>query len=167
MSEPSGYDRQFYADRHARTAPSARRILVIVRDLIPFRSVADFGCGTGTWLAIALRDYGAERAIGFEGDWMQPEWLDDRLIQLHSHDLEQAARPGQVDLAVSLEVAEHLSPGRAESFISDLCQAAPTVLFGAAIPGQGVLAMSTSSGRAIGQRSLRLTATNVSMRYAR
>ncbi len=137
MGEPSGYDRQFYADRSERTAPSARRILGIVRDHIPFRSVADFGCGTGTWLAVALRDYGAERAIGFEGDWMQPEWLDDPLIQLHSHDLEQAARPGQVDLAVSLEVAEHLSPGRAESFVSDLCQAAPAVLFGAAIPGQG------------------------------
>ena len=39
--------------------------------------------------------------------------------------------------SISLEVAEHLSPGRAESFISDLCQAAPVVLFGAAIPGQG------------------------------
>jgi hypothetical protein len=68
---------------------------------------------------------------------MQPEWLDDPSIQLHSHNLEQPAPPGKVDLAISLEVAEHLSPIRAESFVSDLCEAASFVLFGAAIPGQG------------------------------
>ena len=41
-----------------------------------------------------------------------------------------------VDLAVSLEVAEHLSEKRAPSFIDDLCTASSCVLFGAAIPEQ-------------------------------
>ena len=41
-----------------------------------------------------------------------------------------------VDLAVSLEVAEHPSEKRAPSFIDDLCTASSCVLFGAAIPGQ-------------------------------
>jgi hypothetical protein len=39
-------------------------------------------------------------------------------------------------LAVSLEVAEHLPAGRAESFVKNLTDAADAVLFGAAIPGQ-------------------------------
>jgi hypothetical protein len=44
---------------------------------------------------------------------------------------------GRFDLAVCLEVAEHLPPERAESFIRELCDLAPVVLFSAAIPGQG------------------------------
>jgi hypothetical protein len=38
---------------------------------------------------------------------------------------------------LSLEVAEHLPPERAQSFVADLVALAPAVLFGAAIPGQG------------------------------
>jgi len=38
---------------------------------------------------------------------------------------------------VSMEVAEHLLPERADSFVADLCGLAPTVLFSAALPGQG------------------------------
>jgi hypothetical protein len=41
------------------------------------------------------------------------------------------------DLAISLEVAEHLPESRAESFVEDLTRLAPMVLFSAAIPGQG------------------------------
>jgi hypothetical protein len=41
------------------------------------------------------------------------------------------------DLAVSLEVAEHLPPSRAESFVADLVNLAPIVLFSAAVPHQG------------------------------
>ncbi len=41
------------------------------------------------------------------------------------------------DLAISLEVAEHLSPTSAETFITTLTQLAPVVVFSAAIPFQG------------------------------
>jgi hypothetical protein len=55
-----------------------------------------------------------------------------------AHDLEQPLPDlGRHSLAVCLEVAEHLSPGRAQSFIADLCRLSDVVLFSAAIPGQG------------------------------
>jgi hypothetical protein len=38
---------------------------------------------------------------------------------------------------VSVEVAEHLSRARADTFVADLTALAPLVLFSAAIPGQG------------------------------
>ncbi len=41
------------------------------------------------------------------------------------------------DLAVCLEVAEHLPESLAERLVSDLVKLAPVVLFSAAIPGQG------------------------------
>ena len=111
MGYTEAYDGQFYAARRERTLPSARRILGIVREYAPFRSVADFGCGTGTWLSVALEEFGAKRAVGFEGEWMRPELLDDSRIEFHPHDLEQSADPGPVDLAISLEVAEGLLHG--------------------------------------------------------
>jgi hypothetical protein len=40
------------------------------------------------------------------------------------------------DLAVSLEVAEHLEPAAAHDFIESLTQLAPVILFSAAIPSQ-------------------------------
>src|SRR5690606_7975348 len=41
------------------------------------------------------------------------------------------------DLAISLEVAEHLPAERAAGFVVELVALAPVVLFSAAIPGQG------------------------------
>jgi hypothetical protein len=41
------------------------------------------------------------------------------------------------DLAISLEVAEHLPRRSASGFVRSLCQLAPIVLFSAAVPGQG------------------------------
>ena len=41
------------------------------------------------------------------------------------------------DLAISLEVGEHLPVARAASLVSDLCALSDVVLFGAAIPFQG------------------------------
>ena len=41
------------------------------------------------------------------------------------------------DLAISIEVAEHIEPGNAEEFVRLLTGLSDTVLFSAAIPGQG------------------------------
>jgi hypothetical protein len=54
-------------------------------------------------------------------------WDLDRLTPLDRH----------YDLACSLEVAEHIPQAQAANFVSLLAQAAPVVLFGAAIAGQG------------------------------
>jgi hypothetical protein len=54
------------------------------------------------------------------------------------HDLRESVTITRTfDLAVSLEVAEHLPPERGEGFVEDLCRLAPVVLFSAAVPGQG------------------------------
>ncbi|MDM9622817.1 hypothetical protein A6U87_08375 [Rhizobium sp. AC44/96] len=131
------YDQGFYEKRRSRTLPAARHILQIVRQKVPFQSVVDFGCGTGTWLSAAL-ELGAENVTGFEGKWLRREMVDDPRIALNLLDLEQRIsleRP--VDLAISLEVAEHLSEGRASTFVEDLCAASDVVLFSAAVPNQG------------------------------
>lgn len=41
------------------------------------------------------------------------------------------------DVAVSIEVAEHLSPDSADTFVKSICNAADVILFSAAFVGQG------------------------------
>ncbi|GLQ54357.1 class I SAM-dependent methyltransferase [Devosia nitrariae] len=131
------YPDGFYDNRRAHTAHAARTVLGIVFPHILPNRVLDIGCGTGTWLAAAL-ELGAGEVQGIEGDWVEPQMLDDPRIVFAAQDLEQSfAFPASFDLAISLEVAEHLSPGRAEGFVADLVAAAPAILFSAAVPGQG------------------------------
>lgn len=130
------YDRHFYQRRRQATLHAARRILGLVRTQIAFRSVVDFGCGTGTWLSVA-KELGAENVRGYEGSWLKAEWFDEPGLDIQSAALEQPLPvTGSYDLAISLEVAEHLPASRAESFVTELCGAARHVLFSAAPPGQ-------------------------------
>jgi SAM-dependent methyltransferase len=130
------YPHGFYENRRAYTAHAASRLLSALPPQLPRRSVADIGCGTGTWLAAALQS-GSQSALGIEGNWVTPDMLDDPRIDFAPHDLERRFTSPRVDLAISLEVAEHLSPERAQSFVADLIASAPAILFSAAIPGQG------------------------------
>lgn len=130
------YPADFYDNRRAHTAHAAARLLAALPPGLARRSVTDIGCGTGTWLAAALAD-GAAEAFGIEGDWVTPDMLDDPRIVFTPQDLEQSFTGPRVDLAISLEVAEHLSPARAAGFIADLVALAPAILFSAAVPGQG------------------------------
>ncbi|MCW5721116.1 MAG: class I SAM-dependent methyltransferase [Devosia sp.] len=127
------YPADFYADRRRHTAYAAERILGALPERLIRNRIADIGCGTGTFLAAARASY----AFGMEGNWVRADMLDAPEITFAAHDLEQRFTGPGVDLVLSLEVAEHLSPSRAASFIADLCAMAPAVLFGAAIPGQG------------------------------
>ena len=55
-----------------------------------------------------------------------------------SHDLTKNLKLNKTfDLAMSLEVAEHLPSDQAEIFVETLTKLAPVILFSAAIPGQG------------------------------
>jgi hypothetical protein len=99
--------------------------------------VVDVGCGTGAWLSV-FREHGITDMLGLDGPYVSPAQL---LIPLECFRARDLAKPfnvdGFFDLAISLEVAEHLPEASASTFVSALCRAAPVVLFSAAVPGQG------------------------------
>lgn len=93
-------------------------------------TVLDVGCGEGHWGAAM-----AEHGFIPKGIDANP---DRTVIDVLDHDLEQPLPPmGRFDLALCLEVAEHLTPQRAPSFIAELCGLSDVIVFSAAIPGQG------------------------------
>jgi hypothetical protein len=130
------YTSDYYSIRQAAADASARRVARIVMDLVQPGSVVDVGCATGTWLR-AFIDLGVERARGVDGPFVDRGELqfDPELFTIH--DLTEPIALERHDLAVSLEVAEHLPAARADGFVADLVKAAPLVLFSAAVPGQG------------------------------
>lgn len=132
----SPYSKLFYAWQRMGSHNSAKRILPIVFDAVKPKSVVDVGCGVGTWLDVA-HSLGAE-ATGYDGAWVKALEPVYPHIPIHETDLELPLVTGRTfDLAISMEVAEHLTWRRADGFVADLVALAPHVLFSAAVPGQG------------------------------
>jgi SAM-dependent methyltransferase len=138
MTDPA-YDRTFFAIVTQTASASARRVVPFVIDWLRPASVVDVGCGEGAWLA----EFAAAgcRVAGVDGPQVDRSGLLVPDAAFSAHDLEQPLGTllagERFDLAVSLEVAEHLSPGRADGFVDDLVALADYVLFSAAVPGQG------------------------------
>lgn len=133
------YDQRFYDLIRPGVQSSASVVVPLVVDMLQLGhgnglSVVDVGCGEGWW-AKTFADHGYS-VLGIDGPWVDGKRAG---IPFYVHDLNQPLPDdlGKFDLAVSLEVAEHLQPERAASFIGDLCTIADMVLFSAAIPGQG------------------------------
>lgn len=136
MTSAAPYDADFYRRFQTRRRHAAPAMLSICFEHLPVRSVADVGCGIGTWLAAAL-ELGAGRAVGFDGPWVDPAQIEDKRIEFRPQSLEEPVTADErFDLAISLEVAEHLGEARAESFVEDLCALSDCVMFGDAIPLQ-------------------------------
>jgi SAM-dependent methyltransferase len=135
MTQP--YTADFFAVHRAGARRSARVVVPFVLELVAARSAIDVGCGDGTWLSV-FREYGIEDVYGVDGDYVDRDRLEIPRDRFHPHDLTRPLHLDRTfDLAVSLEVAEHLPAEAAEGFVASLVRLAPVVLFSAAAPYQG------------------------------
>lgn len=123
------------ADESSRTSAA----VVVPRVLGLFRpaSVVDFGCGRGYWLA-AFQAAGVAKVLGLDSPWVPRETLAISQHSFRATDLTAPVRfHERFDLAVCLEVAEHLPEAASEVLVDSLADASEVVLFSAAVPGQG------------------------------
>ncbi len=130
------YDEKFYGHILDGALRSARAVVPMVLELIPAKSVVDFGCGQGAWLK-AFLEGGVETALGLDGDYIDRDKLLIDRGQFRAADLQRSLRlDRRFDLALCLEVAEHLPARSAPVLVESLAAAAPVVLFSAALPKQ-------------------------------
>jgi SAM-dependent methyltransferase len=140
------YSPRFFEHIRDASSGSATAMVPKILEVYPARSVIDIGCGIGAWLK-AFADRGVERIAGVDGDYVDRSQLMVPASRFVGCDLDvpfdftelhrRLGSSDRFDLAISLEVGEHLPVVRAASLVSDLCALADVVLFGAAIPFQG------------------------------
>lgn len=134
------YDQEFYNSQRTNSSQSAIETVPIIVDLIKPASVLDVGCGIGTWSSV-FQNNGVE-AYGVDGDYVDRKMLLISRAQFSSCDLSAKIEipeqwPQKFDIAMSLEVAEHLPESSADMFVRSLVSFSDIVLFAAAIPFQG------------------------------
>jgi SAM-dependent methyltransferase len=133
----TAYTATFFDDMTAAASRSADVIAPIVVRLLSPESVCDVGCGTGAWVR-AFRQAGVDDVFGVDGPWVGLEQLViDRNEFCHWNLTEPLSLARRFDLAISLEVAEHLPSQCSQVFVDSLVRHSDIVLFSAAIPYQG------------------------------
>jgi len=131
------YDRAFYEEQFDGSLASARVLVGLMTTWFQPDSVLDIGCGRGAWLK-AWHEQGVRKLVGVDGPWNDGADMVEPAIEFRATNLEQPLT-GTVsfDLAMSIEVVEHLSPEAGVSVVDSLTGTASVVMFSAAFSGQG------------------------------
>ncbi len=134
------YSSRFYDRDFERTSKSAAATVPVLAECLemggarPVSSVIDIGCGRGVW----LKTFGAVKIVGRDGPWTKRDRLLIDPANFTATDLSMPFdEPERFDLAMSLEVAEHIDARQADQFVDNLIGLSDTILFSAAIDGQG------------------------------
>ena len=128
----------FEPDVFAQIRPGSQRSAAIVvpeiQRAVQAHSVVDVGGGEGWWTA-EFAALGARAVCIDDGSATEPA---DRVEHVR-HDISTGLPTGlgTFDLALCLEVVEHLDARAGDRLVDGLCELAPSVLFSAAVPGQG------------------------------
>ena len=131
------YDIVFYLNNRYGSVISAQHILPKIFEKYKHERVIDFGCGSGTWLWVAQL-LGAKTILGLDGEYVPKNLLMIPENNFIACDLQKKIEiPEKYDIAISMEVAEHLKPEFADIFVENIVSVSHRVLFSAAHPGQG------------------------------
>lgn len=131
------YDSRFFEQADQTAVYSADGLIRHIAAVMPIRSVLDVGCGRAVWLAQWLR-HGATDVVGVDGPYIDNKQLAIPPSNFQARDVTVHFSLGRkFDLVQSLEVAEHLAAEYADTFVDNLVEHGPLIVFSAAIPGQG------------------------------
>lgn len=137
MIESKHYTTSFFEGHENGALTSAKKVIPLVNEVIKPASVIDVGCGVGNWLKVWKDDIGLRKVQGIEGPYLKPSLLQVPPELVLFQDLKEKFKiTDRYDLAMSLEVAEHLPSGYADHFIESLTKLSDVILFSAAIVGQ-------------------------------
>lgn len=131
------YDDGFFLSESMNSSISSKVVVPILIELLNPTSVVDMGCGAGAFLE-EFRNFNITDLLGLDNSDIDPKYLlFDRNKILKQNLTEQFSLKKKFELAICLEVAEHIDEGESEVFIDNLSNLSDVILFSAAIPGQG------------------------------
>jgi SAM-dependent methyltransferase len=135
-AKPTPYGREFYLDQQDGSLRSAAAVVPRILEVFEPGSAFDVGCGVGTWLSV-IEQSGVQDVVGVDGDYVDRSMLKIAPDRFVAADLRKPLPVSRTfDLAMCLEVAEHLPEAAGEALVRQLTALAPVVVFSAAIPGQ-------------------------------
>jgi SAM-dependent methyltransferase len=108
-------------------------------DIVKPKSVVDVGCGLATFLHVFEQKYGVTDVLGIDGTWVDKNKLSKYIsvAKFVETDLEKPIELSRkFDLALCLEVSEHLKEQSAQTIVQSLTNISDVVIFSAAIPNQ-------------------------------
>lgn len=136
MSHDQIYDHDYYDHVEEWALQSAPPIIAsVMRDMAP-ASVIDVGCGTGAMLAEFVSKGVKGKGLEYSEDGIarcQSKGLDVTHFDLEADSKDTDER---FDVAISMEVAEHLPEPIADPYVNLLCSLSDRVVMTAAPPGQ-------------------------------
>ena len=116
---------------------AAEVIVPFIVELIKPTSVIDIGCGIGTWLKV-FQENGIKHIKGIDGDYIDEHLLKINPKYFKPYNLEEPyVDDEKFDMAISLEVAEHLKFSSSKIVIDTITSLSDVVLFSAATINQG------------------------------
>lgn len=129
------YNKDFYLAEQSFL--SAKNVIQNFSEYYKPDSVIDIGCGVGTWLK-AWQDTGVNKIKGLDCNNVQDEFLYVNREYIEKVDLEKHKNSSdeRFDLAMSLEVAEHLPKTDSANFVDLITSYSDIIIFSAAIPYQ-------------------------------
>ena len=128
---PSFFDRTIEDE-----SPTAAKVTDVLMKHLKPTTLIDVGCGCGIYLS-QFRKRGVD-VIGYDGSRFAVEkaLVPKDLIKVF--DLRNPLNPDKrYDICICFEVAEHMDEKYAETLVNSLTQCSDTVVFTAALPGQG------------------------------
>lgn len=147
MRQGFQYSRNFYSSVDERAGATAAEVFQVLGAYLRIESILDVGCGSGAWLEAGFKS-GVKRATGVdlsssievvENNPNLKSRIADHSLKLIVRDFVEDSTTGFIesDLAMSLEVVEHLPEHVGRNLIGRLTESADFIVFSGAQPGQG------------------------------
>lgn len=137
MFDRSVYSEEFYKKEDLSRFLTADIVLTEFFKFYQPKSIVDIGCGLGHWLSVCV-DKGINDIKGYDGHYVEADKLKIPRDAFDRHNLESPlVTPKKYDLAITIEVAEHLPEDKADAFVCSLTHCADVILFSAAAAYQG------------------------------
>lgn len=134
--EAEHYTDSFYNSQMSMSYHSAKEIVPLLIEYINPASVLDVGCGVGVWLKV-FEENSITNFVGIDGDYVDKKLLAIPAKNFMDFDLKKSfSLNRKFDLAMSLEVGEHLPEDVANTFVDSISSHSDVVFFSAAVPGQ-------------------------------